>query len=139
MGNTRPELYEEKKTTRRQVVNRRLFIGLYSFIILAIIFTVAALFTGSPEIKWIIPAIGLALISIGLGLTSFFIALNADSTVSMINSKLEEIKQIQQDMHAELQQQKSSSSPIVATLQGLSQHYLDYLTKQKQENEGGKT
>ncbi len=116
-------------------MNRQYFIGLYSFIILAVIFAIVMLFIGSPEIKWVVTAIGLALIAIGLGLSSFFIALHADSTTSTMNSTLERIEQTQKDIQTELKEQASSRSPVVTSLQALSQYYLDYMSKQKEEDE----
>lgn len=107
------------------------FFGLYSFIILAIIFVVVMLFIGTPETKWIVPAIGLALIATGLGFTSFVIALSTERAINTINLKLEHVEQLQQDIQKELKEKEDSRSPLVASLQALSQYYQDYIAKQK--------
>ncbi len=113
-------------------MKRQYFIGLYLFSILVIIFIVVMVFIGSQETKWLVTAIGLALIAIGLGLSSFFIALHVDSSTGTMNSILERIEQTQKDIQTELKEQASSRSPVVASLQALSQYYLDYMAKQKE-------
>ena len=115
-------------------MKRQYLVVFYSFSVLVIIFMIVMMFIGSPEIKWIGTAIGLALIAIGLGLSSFFIALHADSTTSIMNSILERIEQTQKDIQTELKEHESSRSPVIASLQALSQYYLDYIEKPK----GGK-
>ena len=114
------------------------FFGLYSFTILAIIFVIAMVFIGTPGTEWVVPAIGLSLIAIGLGFSSLYIALSTGRAINNINSKLEDVEKLQQDIQKELKEKEESRSPIVASLQALSQYYQDYLAKQKPETEGGK-
>ncbi len=119
-------------------MHRRLLVSLYSLLAMSIILIAVALFIGSPEVKWIVAAVGLATVSVGLGITSFVISLHAASTTSKMVSTLNQIEKTQQDILTELKREKSSSPPIVASLQAFSQFYLDYLQKQASKDAEGK-
>ena len=120
-------------------MNWRSYVSLLSFVVVALIFGIIGLVTDSTTIKWAAPAIGLALIAGGLGLNSFLIAIHVDRTMSTMNSILERIEQTQQNIQTELKQQEGSHSPIVASLQALSQYYLDFMSKQKEKEQRDKT
>ena len=114
---------------------------LYSFIILVLLALTVALvmhFIEPSETNWVVTAIGLALTAVWLGFTSFVIALRTERAINTINLKLEHVEQLQQDIQKELKEKEESRSPIVTSLQALSQYYQDYLAKQKPETEGGK-
>lgn len=113
-------------------MKRQYFFGLYAFCILAVVFIIVMSFIGSRENLWIYTAVGLALVAIGLGVSSFFIALHADSTVTKMDSILEQIEQTQKDIQTELKEQASSRSPVVTSLQALTQYYMDYMAKQNE-------
>ena len=108
---------------------------LYAFIGLVIIFAIIMAIVGSSDIRWIIPSIGLALVSAGLGFTSFTIALHANSTANSMHSLLEQIKQTQEDTYTELKEQKGSGTHIVASLEAMSKYYTDYIAKQRSDDE----
>ncbi|MFC1873274.1 hypothetical protein ACFLW3_00460 [Chloroflexota bacterium] len=112
------------------MINKRYFIGVYTFSILAVIFVIVMLFIGSPEIRWIALAVGLAVISLGLGLSSFYITLEADTTTRELKSRLERIEQGQQEILAEIREGRGSGTPIVASLDALTKYYTDYMQRQ---------
>jgi len=109
----------------------RPYISLMSFIIAALIFVLIALVIPSSTIKWAAPAIALALISVGLGVNSMIIASQIDRKISRIDAQIESLY----EKIEEGQKESSSSSPIIPTIQAFSQLYLDYLAKQKSEEE----
>ncbi|MFC1961543.1 hypothetical protein ACFLWN_00635 [Chloroflexota bacterium] len=55
-----------------------------------------------------------------------------------INGYLSRITTIQEDIKQLHEEQPGPNKPLLATLQGLSQYYLDYLSKQKTEDEVNK-
>jgi len=116
-------------------MNWRYFIILLSFIILALLVVIAGLVAGSTTIKWITPAIALALISVGLGLNSLTIALHTDKRMNEMDATLTRIEGLQEELQKEQKEQANSSSPVVTSLQALSQIYFDYMAKQKEEDE----
>ena len=116
-------------------MKRRLFINLFSFIVLSLILIVFGLVTQSEIVKWALPAIALALLSVGLGVNSLIIASDADKRIDEINTTLARIVELQEEIQTEQKEQSSSRSTIVPTLEALSQYYLNYVAKQKREDE----
>ena len=116
-------------------MNRRPFVILLSFVVLALIVGIVGWFTLSTTIKWAAPATALALFSVGLGLNSLIIALHLNRRINEVNTTLTRIEGLQIETSKELKEQSSSGSPILPTLQTFSQFYLDYLAKQKSEKE----
>ncbi len=116
-------------------MNWRPFVSLLSFILAALIVGLVGWLTQSLELKWATAAIGLALISVGLGVNSFMISLYTDRRINEVNTTLTRIETSQTEMQKEQKEQSSSGSTIVPTLQVFSQLYLDYLAKQKSEEE----
>ena len=49
--------------------------------------------------------------------------------------KIDKMEDLLKEIQKEQKEQANSSSPIVTSLQALSQHYMDLLTKQKSEDE----
>ncbi|MFC1912742.1 hypothetical protein ACFLX7_00895 [Chloroflexota bacterium] len=115
-------------------MNRRLYYIPLSFVILGLLLGFAGWFTESSTIKWVVPAFGLALISIGLGLNGFLIALHTTRRMHEMDATLARIENLQEEMQREQKEQASSGSPIVSSLQALSQYYFDYMAKQKKED-----
>ena len=108
------------------------FMILICFIIAAIVFGTIAWLTLSPTVNWAAPVIAIGLISIGLGVNSMAIAHDVDRKIEVMTGTLNNIERMQEEMHKE---QADSHSPIVTSLQALSQHYLDYLAKQQGSND----
>ncbi len=115
-------------------MNWRPFISLLSFILIALIVILLGLFTQSLELKWA-AAIGLALVAVGLGVNSFVISRNTDRKINELNTTLTRIEALQTEMRKAHEEQSSSKTMIIPTLEAFSQLYLDYLTKQKSEGE----
>jgi len=115
-------------------MNWRPFISLLSFILIALIVILLGLFTQSLELKWA-AAIGLALVAVGLGVNSLMISRNTDRRMNELNTTLTRIEVLQTEMQKAHEEQSSSKTMIIPTLEAFSQLYLDYLTKQKS---GGK-
>ena len=113
----------------------RPFISLFSFIILALFFGIVGWVTESTIIKWAAPAIGLALIAVGLGVNSLMIALHTSRRMTEMDATLARIEGLQEEIQKEQREQASSRSPVVESLQALSQYYFDYIAKQKGEDE----
>jgi len=113
----------------------RPFISLFSFIILALFFGIVGWVTESTIIKWAAPAIGLALIAVGLGVNSLMIALHTYRRMTEMDATLARIEGLQEEIQKEQREQASSRSPVVESLQALSQYYFDYIAKQKGEDE----
>ena len=116
-------------------MKRRAFINLLSFTVLALILILYGLVAQSEMVKWALPAIGLGIISLGLGVNSLIIARDGDKRISEINAALTRIGDLQTEIRNEQKEQSSSGSTIVPTLQALSQYYFDYVAKQKREDE----
>jgi len=115
-------------------MNRRLYYIPLSCVILALFLGLVGWFAESSTIKWAAPAFGLALISVGLGLNGFLIALHTDRRMHEMDATLARIENLQEEIQREQKEQASSRSPIVSSLQALSQYYFDYIAKQKRED-----
>ena len=116
-------------------MKRRPFINLLSFIVLSLILIVFGLVTQSEVVKWALPAIGLAILSVGLGVNSLIIASDAYKRISEIDTTLTRIEDLQTEIRNEQKEQSGSRSTIIPTLEAFSQYYLDYVAKQKSEDE----
>ncbi len=112
-------------------MNRRLFLSLLSFILMALILGLLGWFTQSEMIKWAAPAFGLALIAVGLGVNSIIVALRADKRISEMNATLERIESLQKEILKKRDEQSKPGSSIVPTIQALSQLFYDYIGKNK--------
>ena len=110
------------------------FFRRYWFLVLAVILVFGGSYISSETIKWSIYAIGFAVISIGLGISSINLELQTNKNLGKIEETLSRIDDIQKEIQKELSEQKGSGSQIVPTLQALSQLYMGYLNKQKEEN-----
>ncbi len=106
-------------------------------LVLALICGSVSWFAESIFIRMAFPAIGLALIALGLGLNSFLIAEETNKRMNNIDATLTQIKDLQEEIQKEQKEQsekKGSGSQIIPTLEVFSKFYLDYLNKQKGED-----
>lgn len=115
-----------------------------NYILLAV-FTIAAVAIGIyawvvvvTEIRWASLALAIALIAVGLGLNSLVISRRTDRKIAEIDEKLTQIHDLQKEIQKERQEQANSGPPLVASLQALSQYYMDYMAKQKGAGEPDK-
>lgn len=114
-------------------MNRRGFTVLMSFVVIAIFFGIIGWLTLSPAIKWVAPVIAIEIALIGLGVNNISMAFNVDTKIEAMNRTLNDIKRIQKEIQEKQKEQANSGSPVVTSLQALSQYYMDFLAKQKGE------
>ena len=117
-------------------MKRRLYYYPLTIVILAVFLGLFGWFTESSSIRWVAPAFGLALIAVGLGVNSLIIVLRTEGRMTEMGATLARIEGLQEEIRKEQNEQASSGPPIVASLQAMSQYYMDYIAKQKgSENE----
>ena len=62
------------------------------------------------------------------------------ATIATLKKHIEKAQsELQEEIKKAQEEQPSSSKPILATLEGLSQYYLDYIAKQKEKDENEKS
>jgi len=115
-------------------MNKRHMYILAGSLVLSLVFVVVGWITESSVIKWAAPAVGLALIALGLGINSILIAVETNKRMINIDITLTQIKGLQEEIQKEQKEQGSTGPPIVASLQAMSQYYMDYIKKQKEED-----
>ncbi|MFC2073009.1 hypothetical protein ACFLUU_10025 [Chloroflexota bacterium] len=114
-------------------MNRRLYYYPLTIVILGVLLGLFGWFTESLSIRWVAPAFGLALISVGLGVNSLIIALHTEKRATELGAVLDRIEGLAEEMRKEQNERASSGPPIIASLQAISQYYMDYIDKQKEE------
>ena len=114
-------------------MKRRLYYYPLAIVILAVFLGLFGWFTESSSIRWVAPAFGLALIAVGLGLYSFIIALHIEKRATEMGAALARIEGLAEEMRKEQNERASSGTPIVASLEAMTQYYMDYINKQKGE------
>lgn len=102
-----------------------------ALVILAVFLAIFGWFTESTTVRWIAPAFGLALISVGLGLHSFIIASRTAKRINEVDATLARIESLQEEIRKEQDERASSGPSIVASLEAMSKYYMDYINKQK--------
>ncbi|MFC2035511.1 hypothetical protein ACFLUJ_05240 [Chloroflexota bacterium] len=115
------------------------FTILLLFVVVALLFGIIGWITLSPVIKWIAPAVALGLISIGLGANGISMAHNVDKNIKILNTAIIDIQQTLEKIQKEHNEEANSSSPVVESLQALSQYYIDYLAKESGEQNSEKS
>lgn len=113
----------------------RLLISVCAFIIGASILGIIGRFSGET----VFTAYALGVLAVGLGANSLMISLNTAKRTNSIEATLTRIASLQEEIKKAQEEQPSSSKPILATLEGLSQYYLDYIAKQKEKDENEKS
>jgi len=99
--------------------------------IIAIYFVYAAFILPSTELKIAIGSLAIVFTSIA----SSDIRNMADKEkINRILDKLNQIEDLQKEIQSEQKEQTNSGTPIVASLEAISQYYMDFLTKQKNED-----
>ena len=114
-------------------MKRRLYYPL-SIVILALFLGLFGWFTESSSIRWTALAFGLALIAVGLSVNSLIIALHTERRMTEMGAALAKIEGLQEEIRKEQNERASSGQPIIASLQAMSQYYMDYIDKQKGED-----
>ena len=119
-------------------MNWRAFIGFFIFIIIAVALGITSIFVESVPSKWALGAVALGIIGIGLGLNSLIIAIDTNRRMNELKLTIKSILETNEELKRNLneqKEQKDSHSNIVPTLQAFSQLYIDYISKQKSEEE----
>ena len=107
------------------------FGSLFVCVILALSLVIVGLIKGLD----ILYAFALAVLSAGLGASSLMISLNTDKRTNIMEATLTRIESLQEEINKAQEEQPSSNKPLLATLEGLSQYYLDYIANQKSTDE----
>jgi len=113
----------------------RLLISVFAFSIGALILGIIGRISGEP----VFTAYALGVLSVGLGVNSLMISLNTAKRTNSLEATLTRIASLQEEIKKAQEEQPSSSKPLLATLEGLSQYYLDYIAKQKEKDENEKS
>ena len=114
-------------------MNKRPYYFPLAIVILAIFLGLFGWFNESLSVRWIAPAFGLALIAVGLGVNSLIIALHTEKRMTEMSAALARIEALQEEIRKD-QNERAGSPPIIASLQAMSQYYMDYISKQKGED-----
>jgi flagellar biosynthesis component FlhA len=109
---------------------KQVLVSVTAFIFAAFVMALLGYITESIELRCAILAGTLGLLGAGLALNSSLLALRLDNRMKEINTTLSQIEDLQKEIQKEQEEQTRSSSPIVMSLQALSQYYIDYLAKQ---------
>ena len=105
-----------------------------AFALGAFIMALLGYVTDSPDRRWAIMAVALGLLGAGLSLVILMLSQQTDNKINEINTTLARIEDMQKELQNEQKELAKSDSPLVTSLQGLSQYYMEYLDKQfKQE------
>jgi len=112
----------------------RLIISMFAFSVGALILGIIGWTSGETMLT----AYALGVLAVGLGINSLMIALNTAKKTNTIEATLRHIERLQEEIKKAQEEQPGSSRPILATLEGLSQYYLDYLARQKEKGENEK-
>ena len=114
-------------------MNKRHLSILIVILVLALLCGFVSWFAESIFIRIAFPAVGLALIALVLGLYSYLVAEETNKRMNNIDTTLTQIKDLQQEIQKEQKEQGSKGPPIIASLEAMSKYYMDYLAKQKGE------
>lgn len=101
---------------------------------IGIVFGIVGWFIESTSLRWIFPAFGLGLIATGLGLFSFMTALHTEKKVTELGEVLISIEDLATGMKEEITERSNPGPPIIASLQALTQSYMDSLNKKNEED-----
>jgi hypothetical protein len=113
---------------------RRALFGIIAFSIAVFLIILLAFLVDSAELKWGILAGALGLIAVGLTINNYVFALRIDSRMNEMDTTLHQITNIQEEIQKELKEQteqKTPGPPLIASLQAMSQYYMDYINKQR--------
>lgn len=104
-----------------------------AIVILAVFLGLFGWFSESSSIRWVALAFGLALIAVGLGVNSWIIASHTERRMTEMSTTLTKIESLQEEIRKEQNERANSGPPIVASLEAMSRYYMDYINKQKGE------
>jgi len=114
--------------------NGKRFSHMYSRImaILAILVAIAAIFI--PEARWVMLSLALGVLALVIALDSQMMAEYTNRKLKEISQNIERLEKIQNEIKAEQEKQKSTNTPVIASMTALSQ-LVEFFSKKK-EDEG---
>lgn len=115
---------------------KRVLFSIAAFSLVAFLISLLIFIVDTVELKWATAAGALGAAGVGLAYYSCLLALRTDAMMNEIHLSLSQIKGLQEEIQKEQKEQseqKSSGPAIVASLQAVSQYYMDYINKQKGE------
>ncbi|MFC2038374.1 hypothetical protein ACFLUG_01195 [Chloroflexota bacterium] len=118
---------------------RRILISMTAFSLIGLIISLLVFAIGSTELKWAIAGGAIGVVGIGLALNHLMLALRTDGEIREINTTLSRIEDLQKEMQKAQQEQESAGPPIIASLQAMSQYYMDYVNEPKGEQNNEKS
>lgn len=102
-----------------------------------VVFTFAGIAIGSYvwaaesiEIRWAAIAVAIAFVSVGLGAQGFLIARYTDNKLVELNQTLIRLETLQNEIKVEQEKQKSTNTPVIASMTALSQ-LVEFFGKKK--------
>ena len=115
-------------------MKRNLYYYPLAVVIVAIILALFGWFSESTSVRWVALSFGVAFIAVGLSLCGFLISLHTEKRMIEMGITLDRIESLQEKIQKEQDEQQSSGTPIVASLEAMSKYYMDYINKQKDED-----
>lgn len=106
------------------------------FSIAAFLIALLVYIIDSIELRWAIIGGALGLLGVGLAFNSFALTIQTDKEIRDIKETLSQLENLQREIQKEQKEHAKSSSPLVTSLQALSQYYIDYLAKQAKQKSG---
>ena len=100
--------------------------------ILAILVAIAAIFI--PEARWVMLSLALGVLALVIALDSQMMAEYTNRKLKEISQNIERLEKIQNEIKAEQEKQKSTNTPVIASMTALSQ-LVEFFSKKK-EDEG---
>ena len=108
----------------------RRFSHMYSRIIaiLAILVAIAAIFI--PEARWVMISVALGTLALAIAWDSYRIAKYTDDRLQEIKQNVKRLEELQNEIKAEQEKQKSTNTPVIASMTALSQ-LIEFFGKKK--------
>ena len=109
---------------------RRWLSRMYSRIIaiLAILVAIAAIFI--PEARWAMLSLALGTLALAIAWDSYRIAKYTDDRLQEINQNIKRLEELQNEIKVDQEKQKSTNTPVVASMTALSQ-LIEFFGKKK--------
>ena len=116
--------------------NGKRFSHMYSRImaILAILVAMAAVFI--PEARWAMLSVALGVLALAIALGSQMMAKYTNDRLQKISQNIERLEKLQNEIKAEQEKQKSTNTPVIASMTALSQLVEFFGKKKADEGQG---
>ena len=108
----------------------QLYFPLVCSIVLAVAMAGYVFIAESIETRWAAIAVAIAFVSVGLGAQGFLIARYTDNKLVELSQTLIRLETLQNEIKAEQEKQKSTNTPVIASMTALSQ-LVEFFGKKK--------